>query len=200
MCIRDSLTSDGHIVVIHDETVERTTDGKGRISELDIDIIRSLDAGMGERIPLLSEVLEALEGRCSLNIELKGSGTAGPVSGMLFDEIENGRWREDDLLVSSFSPVELKDFADSGTGISTAILIDRNPRGSEEFADMIGASAVHPNLEYLDKEFLDRCHCLGLNVNVWTVNDPAAMDRMIDMGVDGIFTDRPDILVKKVKS
>ena len=76
------LTSDGHIVVIHDDTVDRTTDGRGRVSDMDIDSLRSLDAGMGERIPLLKEVLGALGGRCSLNIELKGTGTAGPVSRM----------------------------------------------------------------------------------------------------------------------
>lgn len=192
------LSRDGYVVIMHDDTVDRTTDGVGRISDLDLKELRSLDAGDGERIPTLSEVFELLRNRCLLNIELKGEGTAIPVSGMLEEEINSGRWSGENILISSFSPVSLKEFMDARTDVKTAILIDGNPGGAEEFAKQIGSVAVNPNYMFLEPDFIDMCRKLGLMVNTWTVNDPDQMERMISLGVDGIITDRPDLLVKKI--
>jgi glycerophosphoryl diester phosphodiesterase len=144
--------------------------------------------------------METMAGRCLLNIELKGDGTALPVSGILEVLIEGGKWRKEDILVSSFSPVSLKDFMDAGTDVKTAILVDGNPGGAEEFALQVGAAAVNPNHHFLDRDFLDKCRKSGLEVNAWTVNDPDEMERMISMGVDGIITDRPDLLVEKINN
>lgn len=192
------MTRDGRTLVMHDDTVDRTTNGSGKISEMDLEEIEQLDAGMGEKVPLLEEVLSGLSGKCMVNIELKGSGTAVPVSELLEKEFGSRRWNRDEILISSFSPLELKDFIDIGSGITTAFLIDRDPWGSEEFANQVGAQALHPNYHYLSKSFVEQCRELGLKVNTWTVNDKEAMETCISMGVDGIITDRPDILVENV--
>jgi glycerophosphoryl diester phosphodiesterase len=194
------VSGDGHVVVIHDETVDRTTDGSGKIGEMNLEQIRSLDAGGGEKIPNLKEVMDRFSGRCAINIELKGIGTAAPVAGLLRSGIKKCRWRKEDILISSFSPVELVEFIGLETGIRTAVLVDGIPCGSDEFASEIGAFSVHPNYSFLDGYFVDSCHDSGLLVNVWTVNDETEMKSAIGMGVDGIITDRPDLLVENIKN
>lgn len=187
-----NMTADGIPVVIHDNSVARTTDGTGSVGEMTFDDISRLNAGKGERIPSLEEVLEAFWGRIGMNIELKGEDTGGPVASLLrmfIDERGGG-----DVIVSSFSPINLKEFTDFGTGIPTAVLVDHIPWGSQEFAVLLGSSAVHPNHEFLLKAFVEECHASGLNVNSWTVDDPDDVKKCLEMGVDGIITDRPDLL------
>jgi len=78
--------------------------------------------------------------------------------------------------------------------------VDHIPWGSQEFAILLGSSAVHPNHEYLDKGFVDECHGSDLKVNTWTVDDPADVEKYMEMGVDGIITDRPDILKRLMRA
>ncbi len=192
------VTRDGRTIIMHDDTVDRTTNGSGKISEMDLEAIKHLDAGIGEPVPLLEEVLCGLSGKCKLNIELKGGGTAPPVSEILENVFRENEWNRNDILVSSFSPIELKEFIDIGSGVPTAFLIDRDPWGSEEFASQIGAQAIHPDHLYLETDFVEECKRLGLKVNTWTVNDRNRMKVCISIGVDGIITDRPDVLVQNI--
>ena len=194
------LTSDDEIVVIHDKTVDRTTDGTGIIGNLSLKEVRGLDAGSGERIPTLDEVLSEIRGNCSLDVELKGKDTAIPVLRMLKDQVRKGRWRPEDLMISSFSPIDLLELYDASCNIEMAVLIDNGPWGSEDFAVDIGARSVHPNYKFLDRNFIARCRGLDLKLNTWTVNGPSKMSELIEWGVDGIITDHPDMLVGRIAS
>ncbi len=194
------LTKDDEIVVIHDGTVDRTTDGTGTIGNLSLKEVRGLDAGSGERVPTLDEVLSELMGNCSLDVELKGKDTAIPVLKILEGQVRKGRWRSDDLMISSFSPIDLLELYNTNCSIEMAVLIDNDPWGSEDFAMEIGARSVHPNFMSLDTDFITRCRGLDLKINTWTVNEPSRMLELVEWGVDGIITDHPDILVERIGS
>lgn len=95
------LCGSGELVVIHDETVDRTTDGTGEVAKMTLDEMRALDAGKGERIPTLQEVIDLATGRMDINIELKGLGTAGPALEHIEDAVDNG-WEISGFHASSF--------------------------------------------------------------------------------------------------
>ena len=96
-CLEDEL------VVLHDDTLDRTTDGEGPLAALTLAQLRALDAGQGERVPLLRELLERLAGRAALNVELKGPGTGAPAARLLAQQVAQGRWAADAILLSAFS-------------------------------------------------------------------------------------------------
>jgi len=193
------LCSTGEVVVIHDHTVDRTTDGKGDVGSLTLEEVRGLDAGFGEKVPTLEEVLELSMGRTGLNVELKGKGTPGPVLGSLKAALDGG-WRAQDLIVSSFDPQLLLEFSKGGSGIPMGFLIDRRPDLSIEFALELGASSVHTNHAFTTWEFLYKAHRAGLKVNVWTVNEAKDIQDMIALGVDGVISDRPERVISARKA
>jgi glycerophosphoryl diester phosphodiesterase len=182
------LTEDDHLVVIHDKTVDRTTNGKGVVASLTLKEIREFDAGNGERIPTLMEVLDTVAGKIKVNIEMKGSCTASALNDHTSEILKMG-YSKDDILVSSFSPIELYDLHELGSIFPLGVLVDRDPNGAEEFAMEIDAAALHPNFEFTNLEFIKICHGSDLLVNVWTVNEEADMMSMLEMGVDGLITD-----------
>lgn len=186
------LSRDGELVVIHDDTVDRTTDGTGRVGEMDLTGIRLLDAGRGERIPTLDEAFKLILGKCSINIELKGGGTAQPVLDFLDERVASLEQRTDRILISSFDPDMLLYVRDKTHKYALGILVKDEPYGAEEFGKEIGAYSVHPEHLYLAVDFVKESHERDLRVYPWTVNDPGDIARMKELGVDGIITDYPD--------
>ena len=178
----------GQLLVIHDEQVERTTNGRGRVTELDLDYLRSLDAGRGEQIPTLQEVIELAGHRCGINVELKGPGTAQPTSELLNDYCRRG-WSKEDFLLSSFNHRELA-MADPDYRRS---LLFRKPTADQwERADRLHAWSVNHRLQYVTASLLHDAHERDYRLLVFTVNEAADIARMIDLGVDGIFSIYPD--------
>jgi glycerophosphoryl diester phosphodiesterase len=186
------LTRDEELVVIHDDTVDRTTDGRGYVRDMDIEEIRLLDAGRGERIPTLDEVFRLVWGKCAINIELKGLGTAQPVLDFLDELIASREGRTDQILISSFNPDMLIEARDRTRKYALGVLVKDEPYGAEEFGKEIGAFSVNPEHRYLAVDFVKGSHETDLKVFPWTVNDPGDISRMKDLGVDGIITDYPD--------
>jgi len=105
-------------------------------------------------------------------------------------------YSKDDLLLSSFSPIELLELHDLSSENPRAVLIEGNPQGADEFAVEIGCEYVHPHHKYTERQFIDRCHGLRLKVNVWTIDDIDMMRRFVDMNVDGLITDDPGTALK----
>lgn len=186
----DVRMADGEIVVIHDGTLDRTTDGSGAVSRKSLAQLRALDAGQGERIPTLSEVFETVDRRAFVNVELKGRRTAGPVSALIAEFVEQRGWSYEDFVVSSFSRAELRAIADPR--IPIALLLARPTRLYPLSARRVRASAVNPALRYVTRQFVEDAHRRGLRVFVYTVNEPADIARMREWGVDGVFTDYPE--------
>jgi len=184
----------GELVVIHDDKVDRTTNGKGYVMEKTFDELRSFDAGKGEKIPTLSEVLDVVNRKVQVNIELKGVGTAKPVSDLVEDYIGNKGWKHDDFMVSSFNHYELKEFGGLNPNVKFGALIVGIPIGFAEFAEKMNASSVNLCVEFINQEFVDDAHKRGMKVYVWTVNDEDEIKRMKSLGVDGIFSNFPDRL------
>ena len=183
-------SADGHLVVLHDERVDRTTNGKGQVAATTLAALRRLDAGGGERIPTLDEVLEALPARIAVNIELKGRGTAAPVARTV-----TGRRRP--LLVSAFDHAELARFHGLCPAIPCAPLLAQWRRGVLDTARTLGAWSVNLANRIADTATVSavresRCLCL-----VYTVNDAERAAALRTMGVAGVFSDFPDRLLAR---
>lgn len=182
---------DGHLVVFHDDRLERTTDGAGYLCEQSFDYLRSLDAGDGQRIPTLEEVCEEIDSHACLNIELKGPDTAIPVAELLSKLIENG-WDREKFLVSSFHHLELLEMKRLHQDIKLGALIRGLPVDGAKFAEDLGAFSVHQSLDFVDQRFVDDAHERGLKVYVYAVDHPEDIARMQALGVDGVFTGYPE--------
>ncbi|OGN03826.1 MAG: hypothetical protein A2655_01015 [Candidatus Yanofskybacteria bacterium RIFCSPHIGHO2_01_FULL_43_42] len=188
------LCKSGELVVIHNEKVDRTTNGKGFIADMTLAELKKLDAGRGQLIPTLEEVLDEVNRRVSVNIELKGIGTAMPVAGLI-DKYVSGGWDRNLFLVSSFNVSELKDFREKDGKSRIGIIFDKKSGDLFGLVDKLGAYSIHPNTKLVTPDLIEEAHKKGLRVFVWTVNFPDDIRRLIKIGVDGIFSDFPDRLV-----
>ncbi|HSY16684.1 MAG TPA: glycerophosphodiester phosphodiesterase family protein [Candidatus Acidoferrales bacterium] len=183
---------DGQLVVIHDDTLDRTTNGHGRVAIKSFEYLRSLDAGLGERIPTLAEIFDAVDRRAVINVELKGPHTAAPVAALIGDYVDRRGWSIDDFLVSSFDHARLGEIKRLRPEIRTGALIEKVPRGLAQFAEVLGAWSVHASKRCVTPELVADAHHRGLKVFVYTVNEPEEIARMRALGVDGVFSDFPD--------
>lgn len=180
------------LVVIHDDTVDRTTDGTGALSSFSIDELRALDAGAGESIPFLEEVLDLAAGRARLNIELKGAGTAAPTVAALRRAVAAGAWRPDQFVVSSFDWDQLQEVRDLEPSLPVAPLEGKGAGGELlEVAVRLGAEAIHISRWSARARLVDAAHQRGLAVRVYTLNQAWEYDLMVRLGADAFFTDDP---------
>jgi glycerophosphoryl diester phosphodiesterase len=187
----DVRLADGRLVVIHDATLQRTTNGRGRVAGKSFDYLRTLDAGQGERIPTLDEVFETVDRRAVLNIELKGKGAAAPVAAMIDAHVKRG-CPEEKILVSAFDHGQLADIKRRRPQTRVGALLDKAPCDLARIAGDLEAWSVNPSLRRVTPAFVERAHQLGLKVIVYTVNEAADLARMEAMGVDGVFSDFPE--------
>ena len=190
----DAVELDVHVVesqlvVIHDDTVDRTTDGHGPLAGRSIESLRGLDAGDGERIPLLDEVFAALPPGVGVNVELKGPGT-----GALCGDKLPGDGRE--ILVSSFDRRELGAFRARQPDVPCAPLYAKRRSGMIAQALALDAWSIHLAEDLIDLSLVDRLSAAGFQVLAYTVNDGARAAELADMGVVGVFTDYPDRIAR----
>jgi glycerophosphoryl diester phosphodiesterase len=194
MCELDvQLTRDGAVVVIHDDTVDRTTDGTGAVAAMTLAEIKQLDAGVkfdnrfaGEPVPTLDQVFELVDGRCALNIELKSDGLEAKVSEMVRSRDAFG-W----TLVSSFDWAALTRIRHVAPELRVGLLASRWPARLVGAASEIKADAINPRFDIVTEDLCIAAHSRELNVYAWTVDEPDAMRGLIAAGVDGIMTNWP---------
>jgi glycerophosphoryl diester phosphodiesterase len=181
------------IIVLHDDTLERTTNGSGSVYQFSLADLRGLDAGDGERIPLLSEVMDLIDTSAGLNIEIKQPGLNQALVALTSDYIERQpNWRNR-LMFSSFIPQVMLDLcAAPPDGCLLGSLSKRGTEESLEFAAGISAFSLNVSLKRLSRRLVQQAHARGLKVLVYTVNDIDDIVRCIDASVDGIFTDYPE--------
>jgi len=182
----DVYCVDGQLIVIHDDTLERTTNGRGRVMATSYEVLRRLDAGRGERIPTLEEVLDLVAGRVTVNVELKGKGTAVPLAAHVVAHPKH------DLLVSSFDHRELEKFRAAAPKARVAPLFHKASSRMFEVADALGAWSINLSVELAQAARLQAIADNGYRSLVYTVNDPVVAKRLQADGVGGIFTDYPD--------
>lgn len=188
----DVYLVDGRLIVIHDDTLDRTTNGSGPVSGQTFASLRSLDAGHGERIPTLEEVFDVVNRRGVVNVELKGPGTAVPVARLIEQYLKRPGWSVEDFLVSSFDRGQIRQAIELLPEIRTGLLIDKVPRGLIEMAKELGVWSIHPSKRCVTRKLVDDAHQSGMKVLVYTVNQPREIASVARLGVDGVFTDFPD--------
>lgn len=187
----DVYQVDGHLVVFHDDRLERTTNGSGYLLDHKFSELRQLDAGNGQTIPTLQEVLQTIDQAAAINIELKGPQTAVPVL-QVVDQFRQSGWANDLFLISSFNHRELVEARRLDAGIKIGALTSCLPVNNAEFAERLGSYSVHPSIEFVDPLFVRDAQRRGLRVYVFTVNHADDIDKMQRIGVDGVFTDYPE--------
>ena len=184
--------SSGEIVVFHDEEIDRLTNGSGAIESLNLNAIKNLTVTGNHKIPLLIEVLDVIDHKVPVNIELKGPGTSESVLEIINSYIENGGWSMSDFLISSFNWEELKDMRNINKDIEIAVLTEANPLDAIAIAEELDAIAINPNYISLTKGNVSKIQSHGFKIYTWTVNDAEQILKMRSLGVDGIFTNYPE--------
>jgi len=192
------LSSDGELVVIHDETLQRTTDGAGRVADVSLSQLQLLDAGQGERIPLLEEVLDLAQGKAGVNIELKGTATGAAVARLLLRrKIAAGREK---ILASSLYERELREFAALLPQQPLALVAERPSRSLWALAEELDLWSLNLEKSCIDERLIEKAREHKRRVLVFTVNDITEVARLRKLGVDGIFTDYPECFNRGVRS
>jgi len=199
-------TSDGVPVLLHDDTVDRTTDGTGDVREMTLARVRELDAGArqlvprfaGARVPTLRETVELTNGRALLQIEVKQPGIEEEVAAVVRDA-DAVRWCE----VHSFYPQVVSAMRAVEPRMAAALLVDtRRVKDWEEFfgfALSLNAQGISVHYDAITPELVHRGQLRSLTFMAWTVDDDADIARMIDAGVDSICSNFPDA-VKRILS
>lgn len=186
------LCQTGQLVVFHDFTLERLTEGKGDIAMKSLEELKSLKVNGQFSIPTLLEVLDLVHKKCVLNIELKGPQTAFEACKSIQLYTETKAWKFEDFIVSSFKHDELKTVYNINKNIPLAVLTEFDIDSAIDVAETIKAKAIHPFYKLLDQHKVKELQKVGYKVNTWTVNDIEAIALMKSYGVDGIISDFPD--------
>jgi glycerophosphoryl diester phosphodiesterase len=188
------LSSDGELMVIHDETIDRTTNGKGEVNTFTKAELQNFTIEGNNKIPTLKEVFDLVERRCLINIELKSFDTTEKTVALIEKYIQNKNGDYTDFIVSSFDWNALQDVNFRNPKIPIGVLTEVDLDEALNFAKFIKAKSIHPDFQLLNLENTKKLQQNGFEVFPWTVNDAADIIRMQSFNVNGIITDFPDRL------
>jgi len=182
------LSADGKIMVIHDVTIDRTTTGTGFVKNLKAAQLQSFG------IPTLEEVLQLVNKRGSINIEIKDANATDLVLQLIEKYISENNWNYQQFQISSFDWTVLEKVAQQNTKILIGVLTDTNLDEVITFAKKINAYSIHPFFKLLNKEKVTLLQQNGFSVFPWTVNNPEDIQTLKSFNVDGIISDFPERL------
>lgn len=183
----------GEIIVFHDESLERLTNTFGFIQDFTWPELSQIKLTSGDSIPLLSEVISLVHGKCPINIELKGLETAKATIEIIQQSL-NDTISIDQFLISSFHFNELEKARKYNPNISLGILTEQFSKDILAFAQEINAFSIHLPFEILNENILQDIQNKGFKVFVYTVNEVENIEKFKKMGVDGIFCNFPEIM------
>jgi glycerophosphoryl diester phosphodiesterase len=193
------LSKDEQLVVIHDDTIDRTTNGSGIVRDMTLEELKSFDAGKGEEIPSLREVFSQFGGQCLINVELKNYSS-------LFDSLPIKvalLVREYDLvesvLVSSFNPFNLPRFRRRLPGVTLGLLTQPG-QVKHWIWRLFRYDALHPHFSDVDNGLVSALHARNCQLNTWTVDDSDEIRRLAGLGVDSIITNMPRLAKEVLES
>jgi glycerophosphoryl diester phosphodiesterase len=183
-------TKDNQLVVIHDADVKRTTDGEGLVSELTLEQIKGFSAEGGEKIPTLPEALDFLDRKVKVFIELKETGFEEQVL-----KLVNDRGLEKNVVIVSFLEDALRKIRALDKTVETGLIYAKHANPIKAALEL-KANYLFALYRFTHSANVKKAHENGLKIVVWTINDPAEVEEYVKKGVDGIASDKPDILIK----
>jgi glycerophosphoryl diester phosphodiesterase len=196
------LSADGQLVVIHDFSVEKTTDGHGLVAQMTAAELLRLDAGShfsaafaGTRIPTLAAVLDLVGDRCRINIEIKSLDPYARDASDAVAAIIRQRNLYEQVIVSSFNPITLLKMRHLDGAIALGVLYDGEmPIFFRRVwaGPPLSPQAQHPHYRLVDAAYMQWAQEIGAEVNTWTVNEPEDARRLAALGVHTLITDVPD--------
>lgn len=198
------LSRDRNLIVMHDEWVNRTSNGNGLIKDMTLKELKKLDCGSwygeefaGQQIPVLEEVLELLKNwNGILNIEIKdGSDLYPGIERKVIDTVRMFCF-EEKVIFSSFNHCSIRDIKSNASYLKAGLLYGEKLYEPWNYAKVVGAEALHPPFYIVDENTVYCCRANNIAINTWTVNEETAMEKLAKYGVDGIITNYPDIAVK----
>ena len=198
-----SRSKDGYVVVVHDLTVDATTNGSGRVADLTLAQLKALDAGSwfapefaGVTIPTLDEVFEAVGEQLFINVEIKSQtqetdGVEQAVAECIIRHAMQQR-----VMISSFNPLALRRFRELLPDVPLGFLYGlHSPEIAHRLIEGFTVEALHPEHDLIDQALVDQAHAAGQRVHAWTINDAERAQQLAALGVDLIMTDVPDRLL-----
>lgn len=195
----DLYEIDGKIIVIHDRILDRTTSGKGQITDHSFKHLRTLDAGKGEKIPTLDEVLTLINGNTIIHLELKSITNTALLFSYLDDAIKNTLFTASHIILSSFNHHILNEIHQKRPEFPIAVLTSCLPIDYAKFAQELNAYAVNVHLNFINQKFVIDAHQRGMKIFVYTVDNKTDIKAMMDLTVDGIFSNFPHQAKQHVK-
>ena len=187
------LSLDGTIMVIHDTTIDSTTNGKGIVNKLSLQELKSFEINDSEeRIPTLEEVFDLINRQCFINVELKTYETVEAVVALIEEYVSEKNWNYADFLVSSFDWSALQQMCFLNDKIPIGVLTATDLDLAIAFAKFIKAKSIHPYFHLLTKENTLSMQEKGFEVFTWTVNDIEDIHKIKLLNPNGIITDFPD--------
>jgi len=203
------FSKDAQMVVIHDDTLDRTTNGRGKVSDYTLKELKQLDAGSwfapqisSEQIPTLKEVLELAKGKIPVNIEIKddspGQYKITDLADRALQEVKKAGMAGG-VIFSSFYPSSLQRIKERDPRMWVALLYHRDWQSLGEVTGGRAFSVVNLRHSFLTREKIRRIHQEGMKVNTYTVNSEEEMEKFIGWGIDGIITNHPDKLIQILK-
>ncbi|NQU77745.1 hypothetical protein HQ544_03550 [Candidatus Falkowbacteria bacterium] len=192
-----SFTSDGHVVIIHDETLDRTTNGKGLVIETSLKNIQKLDAGQKEKVPTMEHTLDwAKQKSCLVNFEIKDSNMVDKVAHAIIS-----RRLQNQVFVTSFLHPEIVKLKNKNPGLKAGFIFDHYPlrpfqivkQAKENNLTVLSMKAEWV-FKWVGENIIDLAHDAGLKVHIWGANDKSSVSRMQAMNVDAIITNYPELL------
>jgi glycerophosphoryl diester phosphodiesterase len=203
-----TLARDQKVVVMHDDTIDRTTNGSGRVSDHDLDALQRLDAGSwfhsrftGERIPSLADVLERVAPKAHINVEIKAHQSTDPES---IGQVEQGvidvvaaKRAKKRVLVSSFDPQVLKRIKQLDPAMDVALISKASPLNETRALCLeLGVFSYHPHLASIGRDLVETLHKTGVHVFPWNIEDAKDIRHAFSLGVDGLIAKDP-LLVRQ---
>ena len=186
------ISKDKEVIVIHDEIVDRISDGKGKVSDMTLAEIKKLNCSEGQKISTLQEVIDFCKGKIDLQIELKGKNTSQSVGELI---IKNNIL--DSALVTSFEVDFLREIKKINHNIKTGLLLRKINEGLWSLTKELSLEYICPKSTIVTKELVEEVHKLNLKVYAYHVNDKETWYKMDKLGVDDIGTDFPDLVTKQ---
>lgn len=182
----------GEIVVFHDIDVSRLSDSNGKIEDYDLKTLSEINLNGGHKVPLLTDVIDLIDNKAKLNIELKGAGTSSDVNAIVKGYVNNGNWALQDFIISSFKWSELRIFRNLNQDIPIAILTEEDPMKAFAIGQELNAEAINPAFTQLNQKVVEEIKAKGFKIYTWTVNEIEDIEAAKAWGVDGIITNYPE--------